>query len=520
MIFHFDQYTLDTNRLELRCGEEPIDLEPQVFSVLLYLIQNRDQVVSKDELIEAVWNGRIVSDSALNSRISTVRRALGDDGKLQSHIRTFPRRGFRFIAEVVENGQDRLEVPDTTDGPEDLPRSGKPSIIVLPFENMSSEPQQGYFSDGITEDIIAALSKHRWLAVVARSTSYFYKGKAQDVRRLADDVSVNYVVEGSVRRADNRVRITAQLTDATTGNSLWVERYDRELEHIFDVQDEITESIAAQVEPEIGAAERERVARAPRTNLQAWDYFHLGVSHFFKLSTEDNREAQRLLQLSRQQDPQFASARGWWAYAVYQGMVYWDTEPTPKLLDEALVAINRAIELDDQDANFYFIKARIQICRHEYSSALAESDMAIALNPSSPAAYCGLGHALTFEGRCDEAVKQFQKALLLGPHDPSRWASLGYGALALIFNKDYGAAVDWADRGMELPNYQYWLSAHKTVALSGMDQHVEARKSVENLMAEMPEFSLGFAERKLFYAKPSEQMSLYFDRLRMAGVPE
>ena len=527
MIFHFDQYSLDKDRLELRRGEEAIDLEPQVFSVLTYLVENRDQVVSKEELIDAVWDGRIVSDSALNSRINSVRRAVGDDGKTQSVIRTLARRGFRFVAEVTEDEKGSSpplgvvpEIVTVEEESQDRVYSGRPSIVVVPFENMSSDPEQEYFTDGITADIIAALSKHRWLSVVARNTSFFYKGRTVDIRRLADELGVNYVVEGSVRRAGNRIRVTAQLIDTDTENQLWADRYDRELKDIFDVQDEITETIAARVEPEIGAAERERVARTPRKNFQAWDYFHLGISHFFKYTAEDALEAQRLLKLSRELDRNFGEAHAWWSYAICMGMVYWGTEPTPELLDEALACADRALELDDQNATFYVAKARVQLARREYASALTGCETAISLNPTFATAYCGYGDSLCFEGQYDEAMERFEKAVALSPHDPQRWAYWTWGALPQIFKQDFETALFWTEQASEIPNCQYWTTAHKAVALAHLDRQDETHRCVENLLAEKPDFTISFAEQKLFYIKRADQMKLYLDGLSKAGVPE
>ena len=398
-------------------------------------------------------------------------------------------------------------------------RSDKPTIAVLCFDNMSGDPEQEYFSDGITEDIITALSKHRWLSVIARNTSFGYKGRPVDIRRLADELGADYVVEGSVRRAGDRIRVSAQLIDTETGNHLWAERFDRRLEDIFDVQDEITEKITGRVEPEVGAAERERVARAPRRDLRAWDYYHLGVAHFYKFTAEDNLEAQRLLKLSRELDANFGESHAWWAYARILGMVYWDTEPKQELLDEALAATNRALELDDQNAVFYALKARVQLARCEYKSALAENEMAISLNPTLASAYCGLGDSLAYEGRYDEAVDRFEKAVELSPHDPQRWAFLTYGALALIFKRDFETALEWAEKAREIPNCQYWTTAHMAVALAFLDRLDEARRSVEKLLAENPAFTTAFAKRKLFYLKRPEQLKLYLDGLAMAGVP-
>lgn len=399
-------------------------------------------------------------------------------------------------------------------------RSDKPTIAVLPFDNMSGDAEQEYFSDGITEDIITALSKHRWLAVVARNTSFGYKGQPVDIRRLAGEMGADYVVEGSVRRAGNRVRVTAQLIDTNSGNHLWAERFDRQLEDIFDVQDEITDTITARVEPEVGAAERERVARAPRRNLRAWDYYHLGVAHFYKFTGEDNLEAQRLLQLSRELDPNFGEAHAWWAYATILGMVYWDTEPEQEILDEALAAAKRALGLDGQNAVFHAVKARVQLARCEYTSALTECEMATALNPTFAAAHCALGDSLAYEGRYDEAIDRFEKAIALSPNDPQRWAFLTYGALALIFKQDFETALVWTEKASVVPNCQYWTIAHEAVALAHLDRRDEAVRSVEKLLAEKPGFTAAFAKRKLFYLKRPEQMELYLDGLRIAGVPE
>lgn len=272
VIFRFDQYTLDTDRLELRFGDTPVDLEPQVFSVLCHLIRNREQVVSKDDLIEAVWQGRIVSDSTLNTRINAVRRAVGDSGKMQSVVRTFPRRGFRFVAEVVEEGGGLPEPPrsapessSTGDGGADLAQSGKPSIAVLAFDNMSDDPGQEYFADGITEDIITELSRFPQVMVIARNSTFTFKGRSVLVQDVGRELGARYVVEGSVRRAGDRVRINVQLSDATNGGHVWAERYDRIFEDIFELQDEVTRTIVATLSGRLEVADIERIKRKPPT---------------------------------------------------------------------------------------------------------------------------------------------------------------------------------------------------------------------------------------------------------------
>ena len=270
MQFLFDDHTLDVDRRELRRGAERIAVEPQVFDLLVYLVQNRDRVVSKGDLIASVWGGRIVSDSTLTSRINAARKAIGDSGGDQKLIRTVPRKGLRFVATVLTRS-NAVSTPDEIPGLSRpaLPLPDRPAIAVLPFTNMSGDPEQEYFSDGISEDIITALSELRWFFVIARNSSFIYKGKAVHMKQVAEELGVGYVVEGSVRKSGDRVRITVQLNDVATGSHIWGERYDRDLADVFAVQDEITEAIVAAIEPQIYARESFRAQRKPPDNMDA-----------------------------------------------------------------------------------------------------------------------------------------------------------------------------------------------------------------------------------------------------------
>ena len=252
-----------------------LPVEPKVFDLLAHLIGKRDQVVSKEDLIAGVWLGRVVSDSALTSCINAARVAIGDSGESQRLIKTLPRKGVRFVGTVREG--------DSSAGPEPpsvalasprpaLALPDKPSVAVLPFANLSNDPDQEYFADGLTEDIITALSRLRWFFVIARNSTFAYKGKALDVRQIASDLGVRYVLEGSVRKAGDRLRVTSQLIDASTGAHVWAERYDRVLADIFAVQDEITTSVVASIEPQLYEAEILRFQRKPPENLDAWGY--------------------------------------------------------------------------------------------------------------------------------------------------------------------------------------------------------------------------------------------------------
>jgi adenylate cyclase len=216
--------------------------------------------------------------------------------------------------------------------------TGRPAIAVLPFTNLCGDPGQDYFAEAVTQNIKAALSRHRWLAVAARNTMSGYRSSGLDLRRMAAEVGVGYVVQGSVRRGGNRLCVVVELVEARRGETLWAERYDRTVQDVFDIQDEISDLVVGRREPEIGLAERSKAARAPRTGLPAWESYHLGVAHFFRFTAADNREALRLLQRSREMDPECGDAHAWWAYAAVLGMVYWDAEPDRAVLLEALAA--------------------------------------------------------------------------------------------------------------------------------------------------------------------------------------
>ena len=264
LLYHFSDFVLDSSRRELRRGEELIAIEPQVFDLLEFLIRARERVVGRDELFDTVWRGRIVSDATLSSRVNTVRMAIGDSGEAQRLVRTLPRKGIRFVGEVREAPDSPASTPAHPARPE------RPSIAVLPFTNMSGDTEQDFFADGMAEGIITALSRCSGLFVIARNSSFPYKGKPVDIREVGRELGVAYVLEGSIRRGGNRLRITGQLIDADSGRHLWTDRFDGDLSDVFDLQDRITESVVAAIEPTVQLAEGERQrSSAPRDSMAA-----------------------------------------------------------------------------------------------------------------------------------------------------------------------------------------------------------------------------------------------------------
>lgn len=515
--YFFEGHSLDTARRELRRGAELVPIEPQVFDLLAYLVRNRDRVLTKDDLIAEIWNGRVVSESTLTSRINSARKAIGDTGGDQRLIRTYARKGVRFVAEARESA-DVAAAPAVSAPLSD--GAGRPSIAVLPFVNVGGDAEQEYFSDGITEDIIAALSKHRSLLVIARNSSFAFRGRSGDVRRIGRDLGANYLVEGSVRRMGSHVRVTAQLVETEGGRTIWAEQYDRGLNEIFEVQDEITSTISARLEPEVGSAERSRADRKPSQALNAWDVLRLGTKHFYKATAADNLEAQRLFRRAIELDPALAEAYGFLSYAMVLSMVYFDAEPDEGLLDEAVEIGKKGVALDDRDAAVRFMFGRALLARQAYDEALGELDAAVRLNPNLAVVYCGLGDSLAYGGRAAEAIPYFQRAIDLSPHDPLRWAFYSYGALAHLFARNFDLARDWAYKATRVPNCHYWGYAHRVAALGYLPHADERKLALAELLKVKPEFTCEFARRRLFYLKDPAQIALYLDGLRQSGVRE
>ncbi len=517
-ILSFADHTLDIDRRELRRRGQLVPVEPQVFDLVAYLVLNRDRVVTKDELIASVWNGRIVSESTLTSRMNAARKGLGDSGEAQRLIRTYARKGVRFVGEVQVSGRDARS--ESRDLPVVPPvDAGKPCIAVLPFVNLSGDPEQEYFSDGITEDVIAALSRHRSLMVIARNSTFALKGRSDDVRRIGRDLGAAYIFSGSVRRMGQRMRITTQLVETEEGRQVWGEQYDRVTEELFEVQDEITSSITARLEAEIGRAEQSRVDRKPPQSYNAWDLFRVGTRHFYEWTVAGNSEAQRFFRRAIEVDPTFAEAHGFLSYAIVLSMLYFDAAIDEALLDEAVDIAKKGVMLDERDALVRFMYGRALLGRGQYGEALAELESAVQLNPNLAVVYCGIGDSLAYGGRTDEAILYFEHAVSLSPHDPVRWAFYSYGALAHLIAGAFEKAEQWAQRATRVPNCHYWGYAHRVAALGYLHRDVDLGVALRDLSRMKPNFTCALARERLFYLNDRQQLETYLEGLRRAGVP-
>jgi TolB-like protein/cytochrome c-type biogenesis protein CcmH/NrfG len=520
--FVFADHTLNTDRRELCRGWQPVAVEPQVFDLLVYLVQNRDRVVSKDDLIASVWKGRIVSESTLTSRINATRTAIGDNGKEQKLIRTVARKGLRFVGMVREEpvGVEPVPLPDSRHEGHlqriSLPLSERPAIAVLPFTNMSDDPEQEYFSDGISEDVITALSRLRWFLVIARNSSFVYKGKAVHMKQIAEELGVGYVVEGSVRRSGEQVRITAQLNDVTTGSHIWAEHYDRNLTDVFAVQDGITEAIVAAIEPQLYAAESFRARRKPPDSMDAWDLVMRALSYYWRVTRQDNVVAQALLEKAIAIDPNYGQALGVLATSQTFGahMGWADMATTLPIAERAALA---AILADSADPWAHNALGCVYLFVRRFDDSLAEFELALQLNPSFSLAQGYYGLALSYCGHWEEADLAAQRALRLSPRDPFSAIYCGIAAYAQYIGHNYEEAMRLAREAIR--QRSDFVGAHRVLtAAAGMAGHTEASSvALQDLRRAQPNISLAWIATEMPMGRDLDKEH-YLEGFRRAGL--
>jgi TolB-like protein len=520
--FRFSDHTLDVERRELRRGPDPVAIEPQVFDLLVYLLRNRDHVVSKDDLIAAIWLGRIVSESTLTSRINAARRAIGDSGDEQRLIRTIARKGFRFVGEVqAHKPLDAAHAtPTAGDSSEPsrpaLPLPDRPAIAVLPFTNMTDDPAQDYFSDGISEDIITALSKLRWFFVIARNSSFTYKGKAVHLKHIGDELGVGYVVEGSVRKVGERVRITAQLNDVATGSHIWAERYDRDLADVFAVQDEITEAIVAAIEPQLYAAENFHARRKPPDSMDAWDLVMRALSHYWRVTRQDNVVAQALLEKATTLDPNYGQALGVLATSyTFSAHMGWEDMAVATPIAERAAAI--AILSDSEDPWAHLALGSVYLFARRFDDSLAEFEAALRLNPNFSLAQGYHGLTLAYCGRWEDAVRAAQRALRLSPRDPLAAIYAGIAAYAHYVGRNYREAIRLAREGIRQRGD--FVGAHRVLtAAAGTAGQVDmAQAALQDLRRVQPNISLEWIAKEMPIKQDGEREH-YLEGFRRAGL--
>lgn len=512
MRFRFENHELESELRELARDGVAVPMQPQVFDLLLFLIEQRDRVVTKDELVAQVWGNRPISDSALNSRINAARKAVQDDGKAQRVIRTIPRKGFRFIGDCVEVASvaPAAPIPAAANPPE------RPAIAVLAFRNMSDDPEQDYFCDGISEDILSALSRVRWFFVIARNSSFTYKDRNVPIRQIAEELGVRYLVEGSVRKAGDRVRISVQLNDAATESHLWTEQFDRELIDVFAVQDEITNAIVAAVEPQIYAAENFRAQRKPPASLDAWDLLMRALSHYWRVTREDHAAAQALLREAIAIDPNYGQALSVLAashmFGVHLGWA--ELSDTAPIAESAAV---RATRLGPDDAWAHTALGSVYFSTRRLGNALSEFETALGLNSNFCLAQGYYALALSYAGRAADAYEAAMRAVRLSPRDPSLAIYYSIAGYARFMTRQYDKAIALAREAVR--HRGDLTGAYRVLAVSaGMSGDAEtAAAALQQLRRTQPNISLAWIADALPWVSDADREH-YLEGFRRAGL--
>jgi len=430
----------------------------------------------------------------------------------------YPVHAFRWVT------ADRQTPPGAV--PHAVKTRRHPSIAVLPFVNLSNDPEQDYFAEGIAEDLITALSRMRWLTVIARNSSFTYKGRALDMREVGKALGARYVLEGSVRTGGNRVRVSCRLVDASDGNQLWAERYDRDLVQTFDLQDEITQTLAGTIEPELSRAEQERVRRKPVDNLDAWDLFQRGLWHFWQYTKASHSEARRLLHLAVLRDPEFAPAHSYLALSYFSSFVN-GLDTTKDSFKIACECAHRALAIDEKQAMSRFVLGRVYTLTGRLSAGIDELRTAVRLNPSFAQAHYGLGAALHILERWEESVEACVTAERLSPHDPMVSAFQSTRALALALGGRLEEARGVARQATQNPTSTYWSHVALTSILGNMGLLEEAAGALARLLEVRPDFSEALFDRIFRPPKSSSgpdgasyrTRAQIFEGLYKAGLP-
>ena len=398
-----------------------------------------------------------------------------------------------------------------------LPLPDKPSIAVLPFANMSGDPEQEFFADGIAEDIITALSRYPSLFVIARNSSFIYKGRAVDVKQVGRELGVRYVLEGSLRKAGNRIRVTAQLVEAETGNHLWAERYDRDLADIFAVQDEITHAVTIAIAPAIAEAELHRALRKAPGSLDAWAAYQRGLWHLGKFAREDNALAEKFFREVVDLDPTFAGGYRGLGYAQFQAaMSGFQKRSLPEVQSSAEALVRRAVGLDGADAEARTSLGEMLLYRGDHEGALAEAERALAMSPNLASGHGWRGAALIFSGRADEGLASLATSIRLDPRDPLLVLRLNHLAVGLYLAHEYEAAIEAARRGIrsnpDFPSTYRWVAA----ALGQLGRLEDAKAALEKAIAVAPVSFDAFVRRRVPWHRPEDYAHM-LEGLRKAG---
>ncbi len=509
--FAFGGFVLNSETGTLLLDGVPVSIGYRAFLLLTTFLGRPGEVLTKSDLMDAAWQGAAVEETNLTVQIASLRKQLGMSPGGGEWIATVPRVGYRFVG-AVKRLADR---EDESTGASKEPESG-PSIAVLPFVNISADPDQEYFADGIAEDIITSLSKLRWFFVIARNSTFAYKGKAPDVREVARDLGVRYVLEGSVRKAGDRLRVSAQLVDAVSGAHVWAERYDRPIADVFAVQDDITASVVAAIEPQLYAAEALRFQSKAPESLDAWGCVIRAMPYIWTWDAQSDDTALNLLKRATEIDPTYARAHSLLAFcfASRLNLGRGDEEREMAL---AFTTARRAIELDVEDPWAHLAAAYVHTMSRQFESAVEEFGEALTRNPNFALARMLLGAAYAYAGMVEDSFHHLELATRLSPRDNSQAANLSAMGFCHLIAGRFAEAVTFERRAVQLkPRFgTAWRTLAAAAGLAG-DTAV-ATGALAEAKRMQPSLSPEWVE-KYFPVVRAEDRARYIEGLRLAGL--
>ena len=511
--FTFGPFLLNPDNGTLLRQGEPVAVGQKGILLLEALLGRPGEVLSKAELLDAGWSGTAVEESNLSVQIASLRKLLGPSPSGGEWIVTIPRVGYRFVG-IVEapqpaTGSSSNAVPTEISLPE-------PSIAVLPFANLSDDPEQGYFADGLAEDIITGLSRLRWLLVIARNSSFTYKTGPVDVKQVGRELGVRYILEGSVRRSGQRVRVTAQLIDASTGLQVWAERFDSELMDFLALQDQITGSVVASIEPHLYAAEGFRSQHKTLESLDGWGFVMRAMPYIWTWARSDNEKALTYLKRATEIDPGYARANSLLAWA-YAARTHTGWAPIDESLDLALAFARLAVEQDGKDPWAHLALGWVHSLSRRFRPAVDELNVALQLNPSFAFGHAMLGMAYGYAGYADEGLQHLALAMRLSPRDPQLARYLSAMGLCHLMARRFADAVELERRSVQLR--PHFLAAWRTLAaaagLSGdRDLAISALAEAKRLQ---PDLSIDWIEKHHPIVHGRDR-AMYIEGLRAAGL--
>lgn len=498
MLYRFGDCDLDMERFELRRAGRRETLEPRVLELLAYLVTNRDRVVTRQELVDRVWRGRVVTDAAMNSCIKAARAHIGDDGKAQILIRTVHRKGYRFVGDVSERGsvpgelrgnvEPIVATADRLDGLE-LTLPSQPSIAVLPFRFAGEAQAHGVIADGLTHEVITRIARARWLFVISRGSAFRFKAGPYDPRDVGRALGVRYIVQGEVRALGNEISVHAMLADAVSGQERWAEHLSRPLHDILTVQGEIAELIVGSVESEVEHAERHRAAVIAPGSLDAWSAYYRGCWHMYRFTAADYELAEQFFRRSIELDPRSPRAYAGLSFIYFQRAFLELTEKRAVEEQRAINFAEEALMLDPRDPLGHWALGRAYLLSQDLGDAVDELETAVQLNPSSAVGQYSLAFALMQTGDSLRSNDVVDKARRLSPYDMMTFAMYAVRAQNLALLGRYADAAAFATRAARQPNAHYQVLAIAAYCNMLAENIETARTFYDELRSVRPAYS-------------------------------